>query len=143
MNWGAAVPLAADMAFRIATLGLSDKLNLAEVVGKLTGEDAEKAMRLVEREQATRYREQVTSLEQFHRQLKGLVERYRAAGFDLPDTLLRYYRVHRALVRAKVACIRAQEVSGEDPELERVRGEAAELMRLGHRFAWRSRGPRR
>ena len=72
VNWGALLPLAADMALRFATLG---KLDLSEVVGKLTGEDAKKAMRLVERERATRYREQVTSLEQFHIQLKILVER--------------------------------------------------------------------
>lgn len=35
-----------------------------------------------------------------------LVARYRAAGMDLPDTLLRFYKAHRALVRAKVACLR-------------------------------------
>lgn len=35
-----------------------------------------------------------------------LLARYRAAGFDLPEDLLRWYRAHRALVRAKVACLR-------------------------------------
>ena len=35
----------------------------------------------------------------------ALVARYREAGFDLPDPLLRFYRAHRALVRAKVACL--------------------------------------
>jgi predicted kinase len=34
-----------------------------------------------------------------------LVARYRAAGVDLPDVLLRLYKAHRALVRAKVACL--------------------------------------
>ena len=34
-----------------------------------------------------------------------LLARYRTAGFDLPDALLRFYRAHRALVRAKVACL--------------------------------------
>ena len=34
-----------------------------------------------------------------------LVARYRAAGVDLPDALLRFYRAHRALVRTKVACL--------------------------------------
>lgn len=34
-----------------------------------------------------------------------LVARYRTAGFDLPESLLRFYRAHRALVRAKVACL--------------------------------------
>jgi uncharacterized protein len=71
-----------------------------------------------------------------------LVAEYRHAGGDPgDDALLFFFASYRAWVRAKVACIRAQELSGEDPELERVRGEAGELMRLGHSFAWRSRGP--
>jgi len=37
----------------------------------------------------------------------ALVARYRAANVDLlPDALLRFYKAHRALVRAKVACLR-------------------------------------
>src|SRR5215207_6587241 len=35
----------------------------------------------------------------------ALVARYRVAGFDLPESLLRFYKAHRALVRAKVACL--------------------------------------
>ena len=35
-----------------------------------------------------------------------LVARYQTAGVDLPDALLRFYKAHRALVRAKVACLR-------------------------------------
>ena len=42
-----------------------------------------------------------------------LATRYRAAGFDLPDSLLRYYRVHRALVRAKVACLERAGAEGD------------------------------
>lgn len=34
-----------------------------------------------------------------------LLARYRAAGIDLPDNLLHLYGAHRALVRAKIACI--------------------------------------
>jgi aminoglycoside phosphotransferase family enzyme/predicted kinase len=34
-----------------------------------------------------------------------IVTRYQAAGMDLPEALLRYYQAHRALVRAKVACL--------------------------------------
>lgn len=34
------------------------------------------------------------------------LERYRAAGIELPVALLRFYWAHRALVRAKVACLR-------------------------------------
>ena len=35
----------------------------------------------------------------------ALLARYREAGMDLPDELLRFYCAHRALVRAKVACL--------------------------------------
>ena len=71
-----------------------------------------------------------------------LIAEYRRNGGDAgDDALLFFFAAYRAWVRAKVACIRAQELSGEDPELERVRGEAGELMQLGHRFAWRSRDP--
>jgi len=35
----------------------------------------------------------------------ALLARYRAAGVLLPDDLVRLYRAHRALVRAKVACL--------------------------------------
>jgi aminoglycoside phosphotransferase family enzyme/predicted kinase len=36
---------------------------------------------------------------------KDLEDRYREAGISLPRSLLRLYRAHRALVRAKVACL--------------------------------------
>jgi uncharacterized protein len=42
-----------------------------------------------------------------------LLRRYRDAGADLPMALLRYYWVHRALVRAKVACLRLPDAEGE------------------------------
>lgn len=44
---------------------------------------------------------------------QALVARYRSARFDLPDALLRFYRVHRALVRAKVACMEQAGVGGD------------------------------
>ena len=34
-----------------------------------------------------------------------LAARYRSAGFDMPESLLRFYKAHRALVRAKIACL--------------------------------------
>jgi uncharacterized protein len=37
-----------------------------------------------------------------------LLEGYRGAGMDLPDELLRFYSAHRALVRAKIACLQLQ-----------------------------------
>jgi predicted kinase len=48
---------------------------------------------------------------------RALLDRYRAAGFDLPDELVRFYKAHRALVRAKVACL-------ERAALPAARGEA-------------------
>ena len=39
----------------------------------------------------------------------ALLSRYREAGLDLPDLLLHFYSAHRALVRAKVACLRWNE----------------------------------
>jgi aminoglycoside phosphotransferase family enzyme/predicted kinase len=42
-----------------------------------------------------------------------LVRRYREAGFDLPDDVLRLYWAHRALVRAKVAQIRDSQSGGD------------------------------
>jgi aminoglycoside phosphotransferase family enzyme/predicted kinase len=58
----------------------------------------------------------------------ALVARYRAAGFDLPESLLRFYKAHRALVRAKVACLSrafAHRVARDDLALE-----AAEYLNL-------------
>jgi uncharacterized protein len=34
-----------------------------------------------------------------------LAVRYRSAGFDMPESLLSFYKAHRALVRAKIACL--------------------------------------
>lgn len=65
----------ADVALRIATLGLTAKLGLSDVIGKLSGQDAKEALQVLEREQITRYREQVRSLEQFQTTLKSLIER--------------------------------------------------------------------
>lgn len=53
---------------------------------------------------------------------RALVARYRSDGFDLPDALLRFYRIHRALVRAKVACM---EQSGVDGDAARRYGDEA------------------
>ncbi len=55
-----------------------------------------------------------------------LVRRYREAGFDLPDDVLRLYWAHRALVRAKVALIRDAQVEGGGANEHAV--EALEYM---------------
>jgi aminoglycoside phosphotransferase family enzyme/predicted kinase len=48
---------------------------------------------------------------------EDLIGRYRDAGVDLPAPLLRFYRTHRALVRAKIACIEAGGDPQQNPEL--------------------------
>ncbi|MBV9454149.1 MAG: AAA family ATPase [Rubrobacter sp.] len=43
----------------------------------------------------------------------ALVVRYQEAGVVLPEALLRFYRAHRALVRAKVACLSLTSFAGQ------------------------------
>lgn len=71
---------------------------------------------------------------------RRLVAGYRAAGGDPgSDGLIALYAVHRALVRAKVAILRADQEIGS----AREGGEAAarRLVALAGRLAWRARGP--
>jgi uncharacterized protein len=73
----------------------------------------------------------------------GLVEAYRGAGGDPgDDSLIAFYAVYRALVRAKVALVRSGELP---PFTSGARGEesayAHDLIALAERFAWRARLP--
>ncbi len=62
-----------------------------------------------------------------------LLERYRAAGFDLPQPVIDLYGAHRALVRAKVAAL---ERSGHDRGSDRSRAfEAASYLDIATSFA--------
>jgi predicted kinase len=62
-----------------------------------------------------------------------LLERYRAAGFDLPQPVVDLYAAHRALVRSKVAAL---ERSGHDPEADRrFAFEAAGCLDIATSFA--------
>ena len=71
-----------------------------------------------------------------------LVEAYRDAGGDSGgDSLIAYYAVYRALVRAKVARVRAAQVSPGSTEHGNQSAQARELMSLAERFAWRARRP--
>jgi uncharacterized protein len=58
-----------------------------------------------------------------------LVARYRQAGVDLPDVLLRFYRAHRALVRAKVACLSRASFAGQEAR-DALANEAADYLDL-------------
>jgi aminoglycoside phosphotransferase family enzyme/predicted kinase len=73
---------------------------------------------------------------------RDLVVTYRCAGGDPGgDALIPFFAAYRAWVRATVACERAGEL-GEDPDARAAsEDEARDLLALGHRFAWRARGP--
>jgi aminoglycoside phosphotransferase family enzyme/predicted kinase len=59
----------------------------------------------------------------------ALVSRYREVGIDLPEALLRFYRAHRALVRAKVACLSRASLAGQEPR-DALAIEAADYLDL-------------
>ncbi|MCC6675487.1 MAG: AAA family ATPase, partial [Thermomicrobiales bacterium] len=61
-----------------------------------------------------------------------LLERYRAAGFDLPQPVIDLYAAHRALVRAKVAALAR---SGESAHDLACGFEAAAYLDLASAFA--------
>jgi hypothetical protein len=71
----------------------------------------------------------------------ALVQAYRAAGGDPgDDELLMFFAAQRALIRAKVALVRAGQVDAEDAA--RRRADAAGLLGLAARLGWRLRlGP--
>jgi aminoglycoside phosphotransferase family enzyme/predicted kinase len=71
----------------------------------------------------------------------ALVAAYREAGGDPgDDALVAFFAAQRALIRAKVALVRASQVDGADAA--RRRADAAELLALAGRLAWRVRlGP--
>ncbi len=65
---------------------------------------------------------------------RDLMSVYRQAGGDCgPDELVWFFAVHRALIRAKVALVRARQSGGDRDELER-------LLAVADRCAWRARG---
>jgi aminoglycoside phosphotransferase family enzyme/predicted kinase len=71
----------------------------------------------------------------------ALVDGYRAAGGSPgDDTMLLFFAALRALIRAKVALIRASQVSGDDASRRRTDAEA--LLDLADRLGWQIRlGP--
>jgi uncharacterized protein len=71
-----------------------------------------------------------------------LVRAYRAAGGDPgDDALLAFFAAYRAWVRAKVACLRAEELPGGDRRRDAAVAEARDLAGLARRLAWRARKP--
>jgi aminoglycoside phosphotransferase family enzyme/predicted kinase len=72
---------------------------------------------------------------------RDLVRCYRDAGGDTgSDALLSFYGAYRALVRVKVALLRAPQLE-EPAAVAAARADADKLLNLAERFAWRARGP--
>lgn len=71
-----------------------------------------------------------------------LVDAYRAAGGDCGDrSLLAFFAVHRALVRAKVLLIRARQQPPGSAAHGHASAQARELLAVAERFSWRARAP--
>ena len=67
---------------------------------------------------------------------------YRDAGGDPgEDRLIAFYAAYRALVRAKVALLRAAQHPASSSEHGRESAAARDLLALAERFAWRARLP--
>jgi hypothetical protein len=71
-----------------------------------------------------------------------LVDAYRDAGGDPgDDRLIAFYAAYRALVRAKVALVRASELPSGSAQHGCESARARELIAVAERFAWRARLP--
>jgi uncharacterized protein len=71
-----------------------------------------------------------------------LMEAYRDAGGDCgDDSLLAFFAVHRALVRAKVLFLRALQKPVDSAAHGRASAQARKLLVVAERFAWRARLP--
>jgi uncharacterized protein len=73
---------------------------------------------------------------------RTLVRAYRDAGGDPgEDRLIAFYAAYRALVRAKVALLRAAQHPASSSEHGRDSAAARDLLALAERFAWQARLP--
>jgi aminoglycoside phosphotransferase family enzyme/predicted kinase len=71
-----------------------------------------------------------------------LVRAYREAGGDPgEDPLIAFYATYRALVRAKVALLRAGQFAAASAESGRESASARDLITVAERFSWRARLP--
>ncbi|MGA9860329.1 MAG: AAA family ATPase [Solirubrobacteraceae bacterium] len=72
---------------------------------------------------------------------RALIDAYRGAGGDCgDDALLWFYAAHRALVRTKVALVRARQTATTTADSPAV-ASARALLALAERLVWRARGP--
>jgi uncharacterized protein len=73
---------------------------------------------------------------------RTLLDAYRGAGGDPgAGSLVAFYSVHRALVRAKVELLRASQAQGYSSARGRHGALARDLLALAERFSWRARLP--
>jgi aminoglycoside phosphotransferase family enzyme/predicted kinase len=73
---------------------------------------------------------------------RTLVDAYRDAGGDPgEDRLIAFYAAYRALVRAKVALLRAAQHPASSSEHGHESAAARDLLAVAERFAWRARLP--
>ena len=73
---------------------------------------------------------------------RRLVRAYRDAGGDPgDDRLIAFYAAHRALVRAKIALVRAAQHPSSSAAHGRQSAMARDLLALAERFTWRARLP--
>jgi uncharacterized protein len=73
---------------------------------------------------------------------EALVDAYRDAGGDPGDrSLVAFYASYRALVRAKVALVRAAQYPASSASQGQASMHARDLILLAERFAWRARLP--
>jgi uncharacterized protein len=71
-----------------------------------------------------------------------LIDAYRAAGGAPGDnSLIAFYAVHRALIRAKVVLVRSGQHAPGSASHQRSSAEADALLALAQRFSWRARLP--
>ena len=71
-----------------------------------------------------------------------LLDSYREAGGDPgEESLVAFYAVHRALVRAKVELVRASQAPDESAAHGHHSALARDLLALAERFSWRARLP--
>jgi aminoglycoside phosphotransferase family enzyme/predicted kinase len=76
------------------------------------------------------------------RYARTLVRSYRDAGGDPgDDVLIAFYAVYRALVRAKIALLRAAQRPATSAGHGHDSARARDLLSLAERFAWRARLP--
>jgi hypothetical protein len=75
VNWTSVLVLILSVGFRFASGGLIGKLGFGRLFDRMSGRDAERASEILERSQVTQYREQITSIEQFQRELEKIIDR--------------------------------------------------------------------